>query len=342
MTVLFIGNFLSQSRGSQSISEVIADRIQSDEIKVFKASQSENRFIRLGQILLCALLKSYSILHIDVFSGNSFLFASMAAFIGKVRKKRVLLTLHGGALPEYYQGREKIFQRLFNKAYVQSPSRFIIDFFEKQGFTVAYCPNPVELKNFPYKRTQVRPFSLLWVRAFSEIYNPQVAIHVLQKVRQNFPEATLTMVGPDRGLMKDVEALIKQINLDGKVTITGPVRNDQLHTYYQSHAVYLNTTSYESFGVAVVEAAGCGVPVVSFRVGEIPYLWADEKNMLLCDVMDVEAMAKQVKRIFNDAELSHQLSVRARERVEEFAWEKIEKRWFKLLKDNDKAFLNKA
>ncbi|MCE7864001.1 MAG: glycosyltransferase [Bacteroidetes bacterium CHB5] len=332
MTLLFIGNFLSQSSGSYAVSEFISGRLAMEHsIQVWRASHALNRVVRLMEICFAVLLRRYSLVHIDVFSGNSFLFARMAAFIGKVRKKGVLLTLHGGALPEYYQGREKIFQKLFNNTYVQSPSRFIIDFFEKQGFTVAYCPNPVELKNFPYKRTQVRPFSLLWVRAFSEIYNPHMAVQVLQQVKMTLPTATLTMVGPDKGCLKDTIDLITRLGLTNDVAIVGPVKNDELHKYYQSHDVYLNTTSYESFGVAVVEAASCGVPVVSFRVGEIPYLWMDEKNILLCNMGDVEAMANQVLRILNDRALSNQLSVRARERAEEFAWDNIKQHWFKLL-----------
>lgn len=332
MNILFIGNFLSYSSGSQSISELIADRMQAEgNITVLKASHAQNRFLRLGDILFSSLFKRYSLLHIDVFSGNSFFFARMAAFIGKLRQKRVVLTLHGGALHEYYSGRENIFKSLFENAIVRSPSSYLKNFFEAQKLKVTYCPNPVQLTNFPYQRNEVKPMSLLWVRAFNEIYNPQVAVLVLQKIAQDFPEANLTMVGPDKGLLKETEALIKRLNLTDRVTIIGPVANNALYAWYQSHAVYLNTTSYESFGVAVVEAASCGVPVVSFRVGEIPHLWTDEENILLCDTGDVDAMVAQVKRILQDASLREHLSVHARQRAEDFSWEKIKNQWFELV-----------
>lgn len=333
MSILFIGNFLSRSSGSQSISEFIADRMQAEgNITVLKASHAQNKFLRLGDILFSSFFGRYSILHIDVFSGNSFLFARMAAFIGKLRGKKIVLTLHGGALHEYYPGRENIFKDLFENTIVRSPSNFLKNFFGAQNLNVAYCPNPIQLTNFPYQRSEVKPFSLLWVRAFTEIYNPHVAVLVLQKIVQDFTYATLTMVGPDKGLLKEIEALIKSLNLSDRVTITGPVANDVLHSWYQSHAVYLNTTSYESFGVAVVEAASCGVPVVSFRVGEIPYLWTDEENILLCDAGDVEAMSVQVKRILGDAGLSTRLSTHARQRAEDFSWEIIKPHWLSLLR----------
>jgi len=330
--VLFIGNFLSHTSGSYSVSEFIADKLCEDEkISVLKAANSPNRLIRLLHIFYFSLFKYYSLLHIDVFSGNSFLFARMASAIGKIRGKKVVLTLHGGALHEYYVGRDKIFKRLFNNAYVQSPSLFLKNFFENKNHHVVYCPNPFLLKNFPYQRSVLNPCSILWVRAFTPIYNPEVVVSVLHNVLKTFPEATLTMIGPDKGTLYKTQELIGELGLTSRVSILGPVNNNDLHKYYQSHSVYLNTTSYESFGVAVVEAASCGVPIVSFSVGEIPYLWTDEENILLCDLCDVDKMAVQVKRILSDSNLSIRLSTNARKRAEDFSWDKIKNHWIELV-----------
>lgn len=331
-TILFIGNFLSKSNGSLPVSEGIANTL-TDEKKIIalKASHFQNRLIRFADILISVLFKRYTILHIDVFSGNSFFFARFAAAIGKNRGKKIVLTLHGGALHEYYIGREKLFKKMFDGAYVQSPSTFLKSFFEQKGYAIEYCPNPLAIEKFPFRRNNVRPYSLLWVRAFTPIYNPHVAVEVLEKVLKVYPLATLTMVGPDKGLLNETVALKDRLKLTERVKLVGPVKNDELFTYYQSHAVYLNTTSYESFGVAVVEAACCGVPVVSFSVGEIPFLWKDEENILLANHLDVDAMASQVIRIFKDEALGSRLSIQARKRAEQFSWENIKPHWLKIL-----------
>jgi len=257
----------------------------------------------------------------------------MAASIGKLRRKKVVLTLHGGALHEYFMGREASFRRLFRNTQVQSPSLFLKDFFEKQHFKITYCPNPVQLTNFPFQRSHVKAYSLLWVRAFAKIYNPHIPVLILQKILQEVPDATLTMIGPDHGMMEEVEQLIAKLNLQDHVNLVGSVSNVTLHGYYQTHAVYLNTTTYESFGMALVEAASCGVPIVSFRVGEIPLLWKDEENILLADYADVPDMVHQVSRLFVDADLSKKLSLNARKRAEEFSWENVNKHWIKILKN---------
>jgi len=332
--VLFIGNFLSRSSGSLSVSEFIANQLEEElGIRVVKISHAVNRFVRLIEIYFAVQFNKYSIVHIDVFSGNSFLFARMAAAIGKMRNKKVILSLHGGALHEHYSGREKSFTSLFKNSYIQSPSTFLKGFFESKGFSIAYCPNPIDLNKFPFfqKPDTSTSKKLLWVRAFSDIYNPHLAIRVLQNVLMQFPDTMLTMIGPDKGLMNKTLALAEKLNLKDRVDIIGSVPNNELYKYFHSHDVYLNTTSYESFGVAVVEATSCGIPVVSFSVGEIPYLWTNNDNILLAKFGDVENVGDQVRRLFLDRDLSNRISMNARKKAEEFSWDNVKEHWFNIV-----------
>jgi L-malate glycosyltransferase len=331
-SVLFVGNFLSVHNASMPVSEFVAEMMRREGCAIQKVSDAPNRYVRLLNILYSTLIEDYSILHIDVFSGNSFWFARLAAAIGKIRQKKIILSLHGGGLHRHYEGRESAFTTLFNQTNLQTPSLFLKEFFEGRRFAVNYCPNPILLNKFPYQRRAVRPYSILWVRAFADIYNPKMPVLVLKDVLQHFPDATLTMIGPDKGLMTETQELIHRLKLERQVEVLGPVSNDKLSVYYQTHAVYLNTPSYESFGVAVVEAACCGVPVVSFKVGEIPYIWTDNENILLADMGDVGQMADSVTRIFSDGALEHRLSLNARKRAEKFSWDRIKAYWLDLLK----------
>ena len=177
----------------------------------------------------------------------------------------------------------------------------------------------------------MQQYSLLCVRAFNSIYNPEVAIIILHRLIQNFPYASLTMVGPDKGELSKVKSLAKEFGLTDKVIFTGPIKNHQLHKYYQTHQVYINTTSYESFGVAVMEAAACGIPTVSNKVGEIPYIWQNEKNILLVNCNNIEEYVKHITTIFENKKLSEDLSKNALKKAEEFSWEKIKPNWISII-----------
>lgn len=334
MTILFVGNFLAAKSGTQSISYSVATGLEKHGVKVSFASRQANRYLRFISIVWNALFSFYDIMHIDVFSNNSFVFAKVANAIGQGRNKKTILTLHGGSLNEFHRGREEDFDRLFSSATkICTPSSFLKSHFEKFGYKIIYLPNPIRLDRFPNNHSNFVPSSLLWVRAFSKIYNPILAIFVLNEVLNTFPDASLTMVGPDKGLLAEAKELIYKFKLTDKVKITGPIPNSELFQFYQSHHVYINTPSYESFGVAVLEAASCGIPIVSTSVGEIPRLWCNGHDALLVDSMEPQEMARQICKVLSDVNLQKRLSVNARRKAEEFSWNKIKGQWLALLND---------
>ena len=95
-----------------------------------------------------------------------------------------------------------------------------------------------------------------------------MAIKVLNKVKKEIPNAILTMVGPDQGMLFDINKLIMKYDLKNNVKIEGVVQNNDLFKYYSNSRVFINTNNFESFGLGNFEAASSGVPVVSNRVGK--------------------------------------------------------------------------
>lgn len=325
---------MSRGRGTQPVSERVAKYLRRSDYEVSLVSTHESRIVRLLDYVVKILFTKYSIAFVDVFSDRAFLLAEWAVFWLGLRKKRIVLTLRGGKLAEFNTKHAARVRRLFGKAErVQTPSLFLKDEFDKLGYDIFYLPNPIELQQFPYKSIteRKRGSSMLWVRGFSDIYNPMVPVEVLSMLASDFPEIRLTMVGPDGGMLREVKALVDQLQLSDRVSFVGGVRNDLLFEYYQTHDVFLNTTSYESFGVAMVEAASCGIPIVSHSVGEVPYLWRHEEEILMVKKGDVRTMASQVRRILTDADLAARLSTRARAKAEQFTWEIIFPVWEKLI-----------
>ena len=330
-----IGSFLSMQTGSMGVSEKLANSSLNEMFDFRLASRKSSPTARLIEMFLWALFGNYEILHIDVYSGKAFVYADLTSLVGKLRKKRIIQTLHGGALPKYTQARENRVKRVLKRAnYIQSPSKYLMNYFNSIGVELKYLPNPIDLREFRYARQAVKPFSILWVRAFTSIYNPDIPVRALKLLLREFPETILTMAGPDKGMQKRVEHLAKELGVANQVNFVGPVSNKELYRYYQTHQVFLNTTSYESFGVAVVEAASCGIPVVSNPVGEIPYLWSDGKNMLFAENNEVSNFVDCVTKIFTDSELRVKLSLEARLKSEQFDWDLIKPQWIHLLANN--------
>lgn len=325
---------MSFHSGSLCASEKLSQQLHEFEYKTTLSSRKKNKILRLSEIILTLLTSKKNVIHIDVYSWQAFFITEISSLICNVLKKTYILTLHGGALPDFYNGASRRINRVLKKAkHITTPSMMLKSFFEDKGFKIQYIPNSIDLTNFKYDRLSVQPFSMLWVRAFDKIYNPKVAVEILEQVHAKYPQTTLTMIGPDKGLLSSITKLINEKKLEKHIQILGPVPNNTLYKYYQTHAVFLNTTSYESFGVAVMEAAACGIPIVSSKVGEIPYLWSHNHNILLVDALNSDSFAKSVITLFDTPTIAHEISINARRKAEDFEWNKIKHNWLKLLTD---------
>jgi len=333
--ILMIGTFVSKKSGSISISEKIAQQINYCGLQFQLVSSKSNKLLRLLEIILHVLFGKYNKIHIDTFSGQAFRIAQVVTILAGFRLKRSILSLRGGALPDFYiEYPKRVRKTLDSASYLQSPSLYLIEFFEKQGIDVHYLPNGINLNLFKYERKNINVYSLLWVRAFDEIYNPYLAIRALSLVKEYIPSASLTMIGPDKGLLRSSLELIDKLGLSQSVRIIGPIANDHLANYYHTHHVFLNTTRFESFGMAVMEAAACGIPIVSTNVGEIPYLWKNEENMMIVDSAEPVHFCQAVIKLVSSSELYENISVNARKKAEEYDWELIKEKWVQLLEDN--------
>jgi glycosyltransferase involved in cell wall biosynthesis len=76
----------------------------------------------------------------------------------------------------------------------------------------------------------------------------------------------------------------------------------------------------------VLESLASGVPVVSTRVGGVPYLVAHERTALLVEPGDAEGMAEAMLRVLRDAPLKARLKAAGLEAVRQFDWASVKPR----------------
>jgi glycosyltransferase involved in cell wall biosynthesis len=168
------------------------------------------------------------------------------------------------------------------------------------------------------------------MRAFHQIYNPAMALRVLARVRRELPEATLTMAGQDNGLQDEMQCLAAELGLQGAVRFPGFLKMKDKIREAEHADIFINTPRIDNRPVCVVEACAMGLAVVSTNVGGVPDLVTHEKTALLVPDDDVEAMARSVFRLVEDAALSSTLSQNGRELAKASAPENVCPKWEKL------------
>lgn len=332
--LLYLGNKLEQHGFNKTTIETLGPLLELEGFEVIYASSRRNFILRCADMLLTLLKnrKNIDYVLIDTYSTKAFWYAFLCSQLARILKIKYIPILHGGNLPNRLEKNKKLCQMLFDRALMNvAPSYYLKTEFEKNGFTnVSHIPNTIELENYSFKeRTSFSP-QLLWVRAFASIYNPKMAIEVLALLQKKYPEATLTMVGPDKdGSLHTTKTYAAQKNV--VVTFTGKLTKEQWWELAESHDVFINTTNFDNTPVSVLEAAALGLPIVSTNVGGIPYLLNNTENALLVPANDAKAMTEAIVSLCENSDLGKTLVVNGLQLVAAYDWEVVKKKWKKLL-----------
>lgn len=270
---------------------------------------------------------------IDVYSTLNFWYAYSCSLCCRVFDIPYIPILHGGNLPARFQKNPKQAMALVNHAYhTVIPSAYL--HYHLQAYDVprsVVIPNTITLTDYPFLHRKGSTPKLLWVRALDTIYNPEMALQVLALVRNVYPDAELTMVGP----YKSISEATWQKTLDRyglPVTMTGKLTKSEWIDLSQGYSIFINTTTVDNMPVSVIEAMALGLPVVSTNVGGLPFLLENEKTGLLVPSNDAEAMAQAVIRLLNSEVLTELVSQNARQAIEKFDWEVVKGLWEEVLR----------
>ena len=103
-----------------------------------------------------------------------------------------------------------------------------------------------------------------------------------------------------------------------------------LQEKYREAAIFALHSQEESQGIVLAEAMAMGLPVVSTRVGGIPYVVEDGVSGILTEYGDVEATAEALDKLLTDDALRERMSVAAQQAAEKYRWSNITKEILKL------------
>ncbi len=334
--VMLIGNFLAEHKATIGISQKLIIKYKNDYgISIAHASNKKNKLARAFDIIFQLIKNRPSKVIVDTYSNVAFYIAVITTMVSFLLHFKIVLVVRGGKFPDFYSKNKRFVRFILNQAVeIRTPSLFVKQFLEKESYNVVYSPNPLFLDNFQYTAKLPQHNAILWIRCFNSIYNPKVAVDILKIVKKTIPNAYLTMIGPDGGELNNTLNYIKELGLAKDIHVLGPIPNNDLYQHMHTHDVFINTTMYESFGMAVVEAASAGIPVVSTSVGELPFIWKNGEDMFLSSQIDAEEMAIYVVQLLQNSSLADSMRLMAHKKAEGFSWNYVQKDWEQLLELN--------
>ena len=128
----------------------------------------------------------------------------------------------------------------------------------------------------------------------------------------------LTVLGP--GVPETVVTAAFSDAVRPYVRVVPRVGESEVIGLYRSHDVLLWTSTYEGFGLVLLEAMSQELPVVTTPVGCAPALVRDGDNGFLVPPRDPEALADRVERLMADVQLRRRLGAAAARSVAGMTW----------------------
>lgn len=132
---------------------------------------------------------------------------------------------------------------------------------------------------------------------------------------------TLPVVIPDLSRQYILQLLqdLDEGNLIADIVACGYIPNTDLPGIYSAATVFLYPSLRESFGIPILEAMACGVPVVTSNTSSMPEVAGNAA--LLADPLNPDSIAEKINELLTNTTLRETLITKGHERAQSFSWE---------------------
>ncbi len=329
--ILIVGLFAKSAKQVPTQALVLAGAMQKRGVELITTSRYINKWKRLLDIVFTMFTKAsgYDVAIIQFYSGNSFIWQYIAAYIALLLNKKIVMTVHGGNVPvKLNSSIGNRYKKLLKKAdLITVPSAFMQQELKKHDTASLLIENIIELSDYQFReKNNVRP-SILWMRAFSDIYNPLMAVHVVNRLKVNYPDVKMVMAGPDLGMLSVTKELCTKLGLEKNIDFAGFINNQQKNQLADDCDIYISTNRVDNAPVSFLEMWAMGIPVVSTAVGGVPYLLQHGVTGMIAKDDDVQSMVEAIVSLVENPALSLSIIRNAKIKVAVYDEENVYRKW---------------
>jgi len=128
----------------------------------------------------------------------------------------------------------------------------------------------------------------------------------------------LVIVGKKGWFYGEIFRKVRELSLEERVRFLGYLPEEELPAIYNGAGVFLYPSWYEGFGLPVLEAMACGVPVITSDTSSLPEVAGEET--ILVKPGDVEELKNGIELILTDREKARRVREKGIKRAGEFTW----------------------
>jgi len=162
---------------------------------------------------------------------------------------------------------------------------------------------------------------ILFVGTVEPRKNISRIILAFDKIKKKGSEHKLLIAGEWGWNYKEILLTINRLGLKDEIIFTHYVTDEDMPFIYNGASVFVYPSLYEGFGIPVLEAMACGVPVVTSCVSSLPEV-AGEAAILI-DPRNIEEISNAIDKVLRNSGLAEQLKIRGMQRAAKFSNQKM-------------------
>ena len=162
------------------------------------------------------------------------------------------------------------------------------------------------------------------IKTLEPVYGIDTLIKAFKIVKDKLSSSQLKLLIVGEGNQrKELDCLVANLSLEDSVIFTGYVPSSQIVEYFHKIDIFVNLSIRESFGVSVLEALACKIPVIVSDVGGLKEIVINNECGFLVEPNNVMETAVAMEKLIMDKEKRNKFGDAGRIRVKKyFEWNK--------------------
>lgn len=281
-----------------------------------------NRFRKWGE-RISFFINAYSYIKkqtYDIFLIHKPLDFFVCYFIKKIEPRTKTVFISGG---EDFYGFDKYFARYIDFMFAVSHDN-AKKISQRYQRNVEIIPNGVDTDKFKpnYEQRHILRNTygvthqkvLMSVGRVVGLKGFQLTIQALH----NLPDFYYIIIG-DGDYLKNLKQLAQELNVESRILFLGEIDNESLPKFLNIGDIFIQPSiGNEAFGITIIEAMACGIPVIASQNGGIVDIVEEDKNGYLFEINNKDEMVAKIYQCFLKKD---ELSVNAIKRAHDFTWE---------------------
>lgn len=129
----------------------------------------------------------------------------------------------------------------------------------------------------------------------------------------------LVIVGNNAWMYESVYETVRKEGLIGEVIFIGYIQDSELVAFYNTADLFAFPSLYEGFGLPVLEAMSCGLPVICSNTSSLPEVVGNAG--ILVPPGDINAFSTAISDLLENPILTNELRTRGLQKAKEYSWE---------------------